>query len=428
MIFGFLGVILIGTILLALPISHKDGQSLSIIDSFFISTSAVCVTGLSSVNVSEVFSVFGKIVLALLIEIGGLGFVTVVMFVIILLGKKIDIKNRVIIKEALNQEKLSGVVKLVKKIFITTIIIQLIGACVNFIVFIQEYDFLDALGISIFHSISAFNNAGFDLFGSESIIKYTDNIIININTMALIILGGIGFIVIFDMLDKKKPSRYTIYTKIVLKTTFALLVIGTILIKLSSYELLTWHEALFTSVTTRTAGFATVDMSKLSSATLLLIMCLMFIGASPTSTGGGVKTTTIFIIINSIKSFIYGKKDIIVENRKISKNSLNKAHVLVIFALLFVIIITFLVALCESICGSDMTIEQIAFESVSAFGTVGLSMGITSKLSSVSKIILCIAMFFGRLGPITMMSALHNISTRDEDSHLKYVEENIIIG
>lgn len=426
---SFAGVILVGTLLLALPISHQNGQSLSIIDAFFVSTSAVCVTGLSPVDISVTLSFFGKLILTLLIEIGGLGFVTVVMFIIIILGIKVDINNRVLLKEALNHQSMSGLVKLVRNIILTTLAIQAVGAVINFIVFIQDFSFWDAAGLSIFHSISSFNNAGFDLLGNNSLVGYTDNILLNINTSILIILGGIGFMVLFDVFKKKKFSKLTIHSKIVIYTSIFLIFSGAILIKATNWENMEWHQALFISISSRTAGFATVNLgSTLSSAGIIIIIGLMFIGSSPASTGGGIKTTTFYTICKSIESFIKGKKTTIAHNRRIAQNSIIKSYILVIFGLALISIATFLVITAEQIVGHSFTFEQLLFETFSAFGTVGLSLNVTSGLTSFSKIILCFVMFCGRLGPITIMNLWHRNITNDIEENIKYVEERIIIG
>lgn len=301
---SFLGIIIIGVFLFKLPISTQTGQALSWVDSIFLSTSAVCVTGLSTIpDLSSTLSVFGKVVLASLIQIGGIGIVTIAIYVLIVLGIKIGVTERYVIKEALNQHSLSGVVRLVKSIIITTLIIEFVGMIINFIVFIQDFSFWRALGISAFHSISSFNNAGFDILGSSSLQVYNSNLLLNFNTMILIVIGGIGFIVIRDILSKRKWSALSLYSKIVIKATLFLIVTGTLIIKLFEYHNVSWLEALFQSITTRTAGFSTIDMNLFSFSTLTVIMIFMFIGASPNSTGGGIKTTTFYIMFRSIVSF-----------------------------------------------------------------------------------------------------------------------------
>jgi len=430
-VMSFLGIIVVGVFLLKLPISTKTGQALSWFDSIFLSTSAVCVTGLSPIpDLAATLSVFGKVVLALLIQIGGIGIVTIAIYVLIVLGIKIGVTERYIIKEALNQHSLSGVVRLVKSIIITTLIIEFVGMWINLIVFIQvpDYNFWQALGVSAFHSISSFNNAGFDILGSNSLQNFNGNILLNINTMVLIVIGGLGFIVIRDILSKKKWSGLSLYSKIVIKATLFLIVSGTLIIKLFEYNNVTWLEALFQSITTRTAGFSTVGMGSLSYSTLMVIMVFMFIGASPNSTGGGIKTTTFYIMFRSIVSFLKGKPTII-NNRRIGSESRTKAFTLAGLALTSIIVIFVILTRIEANNPSpDVNFLTMLFETFSAFGTVGLSMGITPLLMPASKIILSLLMFLGRLGPITIFGIMNKNWGHPQVSNVEYATERIIIG
>ncbi len=426
-VMSFGGIIVIGIFLLKLPFSTQGAESLSWVDSIFLSTSAVCVTGLSTIpDLSATLSVFGKIVLALLIQVGGIGIVTIAIYVLIALGIKIGVTERYIIKEALNQHSLSGVVRLVKSIIFTTLIIEFFGMIINFIVFIQYFDFLKALGLSAFHSISAFNNAGFDIFGDSSMQIYSSNVLLNINTMVLIVIGGIGFIVIRDILSKKKWSGLSLYSKMVIKTTVFLIVTGTLIIKIFEYSNITWLEALFQSITTRTAGFSTVDISLFSYSTLIVVMLFMFIGASPNSTGGGVKTTTFYIMFKSIVSYLKGKETIIA-NRRIDPEARTKAFTLAGLALTSIVVVFIILSKIEA-GNPDMTFIKMMFETFSAFGTVGLSMGITSSLMPASKILLSLLMFMGRLGPITIFGIMNKNLGRPQTTNIEYATERIIIG
>ncbi len=428
---SFLGIIVIGVFLLKLPISVQSGKFISWVNAIFISTSAVCVTGLTTIpDLSATLSVFGKIVLALLIQIGGLGIVTIAIYVLVILGIKIGVTERYVIKEALNQHSLAGMVKLVRSIILTTLVIEFFGMIINFIVFIQDFSFIKALGLSAFHSISAFNNAGFDLLGSQSLQAYQNNILLNINTMILIIIGGIGFIVIRDILDKRKWSQLSLYSKIVLKTTLFLIVVGTLIIKLFEYANVTWLEAIFQSITTRTAGFSTVNISLFSYSTLIVIMLFMFIGASPNSTGGGIKTTTLYVLFKSVKSFILGKTNI-VSGRKIADDNRTKAFVLALLAATSVFVAFVVVSRIElKNPGYQMIFNDrdLLFETFSAFGTVGLSTGVTSHLMSASKIILAILMFVGRLGPITIFGIMNRNWGHPNVSTVEYPIEKILVG
>lgn len=425
---SFLGIILIGAVLLSCPFAQK-GDGLRFVDAFFISTSAVCVTGLSPViDISECLNLFGRIVLALLIEIGGLGFVTFVMFIAIILGFKISFGQRLLIKEALNQDAVGGIVVLLKKIVFTAIGIQLFGTILNFIdfFFLHHLSFSSSLGYAIFHAISSFNNAGFDLFGSSSLMAYTDDLLLNFSTCLMIITGGIGFIVIFDIVQKKKFSKLTLHSKVVLTTTAFLLLVGTLLYKLLNWNELTWIQSFFMSVTSRTAGFYSVDMAThLSYASVTLTLFLMFVGAAPASTGGGIKVTTLFTMFSSFRSFATGSNESHAFRRKIQDQQIIKAFVLSTFAFAFIILI---IAILFAIEGQKYSFGAVVFEVVSAFSTTGLSLGITPSLTSASKILLCIAMFVGRLGPITFISLFQrNANSTDKDS-VRFVEENIIIG
>lgn len=426
---SFICIIFIGALLLCCPFSQK-GDGLTFIDALFTATSAVCVTGLSPVSdISSCLSLFGRIVLAVLIEIGGLGFVSIVMFIAIILGFKITFGQRLLLKEALNQDTMGGIVTLLKRIVRTAAIIQLFGTLLNFIdfFFIHRYSFMPALGYAIFHAISSFNNAGFDLFGSTSLSAFSNDILLNLSTSLMIIAGGIGFVVIFDIMQKKRIRKLSLHSKIVLSMTSALLIIGTLLFKFLNWNSVSWMEAFFLSVSTRTAGFYTFNLSQnLSDASLMIAMFFMFIGVGPVSTGGGIKVTALFVMIFSFKTFATGEAESHAFRRKISENVITKAFILSSFAFAFILMISVIVSIIEQ--SSGFRFEEVIFEVFSAFSTTGLSLGITPALHWSSKVILCITMFVGRLGPITFISMFNrNANSIDKDS-IRYVEENIIIG
>lgn len=433
-IIGFAILIISGTILLMLPFATYEDYQLSLIDAIFTSTSAVCVTGLLSVpSVSGVYTLFGKIVIILLVEIGGLGFITITTFLFSLFGVKIGLKDRYLIKESFNQNSLKGMVRLVRTAVIITLTVQLIGACINFIIFIQDYQFWDALGMSVFHAISSFNNAGFDLFGQgKSLYAYKDNLLLNLNTSTLIIIGGLGFIVMNDIIHYKSWKKLSIHSKIVIKTSIFLIIIGMLLLKIGEGSKMTWLQAYFNSVASRSAGFVTVDVAMFTNFSLLTMLILMFIGASPSSTGGGIKTTTFYTVLKTILSFGRGKKTL-TYNREISRSSISKAFIIIVSAMIIIIFSVMAISLIESynplVINDTNYLIKIAFEVVSAFGTVGNSMGITASLHWLSKLIICFVMFFGHLGPITIISILNKHWTADHEvSHVTYLEEKIIIG
>lgn len=430
-ILSFTIVIMVGTFLLSLPISCKDNSSMGLVNAFFMTVSASCVTGLTVIaNVGATLSIFGKIVIAILIEIGGLSFLTFAFFVLIILGKKVGVSSRFLMKEALNQNTTSDIMKLVKRIVFISLSIQFVGWIINcFILFKYYPNFFECIGISAFHTISSFNNAGFDIFGYDtSMIPFQTDIALNVVTMILIVIGGLGFIVLVDIFRRKKNKTIldlSLHSKIVLVTTCVLLIIGTLLFKLTMNNNVSWLEAAFMSVSARTAGFSSIDLQAFMSGnpSYVIMIMLMFIGASPCSTGGGVKTTTVFTIFVSLFYIAIGKKPKAF-NRALSNESIIKAFALVSFSLFYVIFIVFLVNVLEP----SIALNDIIFEVVSAFGTVGLSLGITGSLGVFSKILIAITMFIGRLGPLTVISIWNTRWMQNTSEHVKYIEEKIIIG
>ncbi len=417
-VLGFLTVILLGAILLKLPISINDGVEVSFVDSLFTSTSAVCVTGLIAVDTADTFTVFGRTVVALLIQIGGLGVTSVGVGFILLMGKKVSIKERTLIKEAMNLDSMKGLVKLVKSVLMMTLIFETIGAILSYIVFSKDYSPMDALGISVFHSIAAFNNSGFDILGGlRNLIPYQNNVLLNLTTCGLIIFGGLGFLVIKEIILKKSFKKFSLHTKVVLTMTGILLLGGTILLKLT--EDISWLGAFFFSTSARTAGFSTYSLGNFTNAALFVLVVLMFIGASPGSTGGGIKTTTFFTLCRSIYS-TSTNKHCTAFKRKIPTNIVFKAFNITLLAMFVVCMGTFILSILEP----NYTFMQLLFEVTSAFGTVGLSTGITPDLTDLSKIIISLIMFIGRLGPMTIAT----IWSFKEASDAYFSEEAVIIG
>ncbi|WP_426350155.1 TrkH family potassium uptake protein [Alloiococcus sp. CFN-8] len=417
-VIGFAAVILVGAFLLYMPISRNPGVHVSFVDALFTSTSAVCVTGLIAVDTADHFNVFGRTVVALLIQVGGLGVTSAGAAFILLTGKKIGLKERVLLKEGMNADTLQGVVKLVKSVLFMTLFFEGIGLILSFMVFVKDYPPLSALGISAFHSVAAFNNSGFDILGGlQNLIPYRDNVLLNLTTCFLIIFGGLGFYVIKEIVDKKSFKNLSMHSKIVLTMTGALLLVGTVLLK--GTEDITWLGAFFHSTSARTAGFSTYPLGTFSNAGLFVLIILMFIGASPGSTGGGIKTTTAFTIFKSVYS-LSTNKSCTAFRRKIPNESIIKAFVITALAMVLVCIITFFISIIEP----NLTFIQVLFEVVSGFGTVGLSTGITPGLHDLSKLLLVLTMFFGRLGPLTMAS----IWVYKNSTGVSYAEERITIG
>lgn len=415
---GFAAVILLGSLLLLLPVSVRPDAEVTFIDALFTSTSAVCVTGLIAIDTADHFTVFGQAVVAALIQIGGLGVTSVGMGLILAAGRQVGIKGRLLIKEALNVDSFKGMVRLVKAVLMMTLCFEAAGMVLSFLVFVQDYSPLHALWISIFHSIAAFNNSGFDILGGlRNLIPYQSNVLLNLTTCGLIICGGLGFLVMLDIKRCRSFRKLTLHSKVVLTTTAALLIIGTLLLKAT--EEMTWLGAFFHSVSARTAGFSTYPIGELTNAGLFTLIILMFIGASPGSTGGGIKTTTFFILMQEVRS-VFSKRRPGAFHRTLPAEALSKAAVIALLSLLVVCCGTFLLCILEPGC----TFIQLLFEVVSAFGTVGLSTGITPNLSVASKAVIILTMYIGRLGAFTLLSMWIN---REEPS-VRYTEESITIG
>lgn len=417
-VLGFALVILLGTGLLLLPVSVRDDAQVSFIDALFTSTSAVCVTGLIAIDVADHFTAFGQTIVAALIQIGGLGVTSIGVGLILAAGKRVSFKGRTLVKEALNVDGFKGMVRLVKAVLLMTLCFELVGMALSFIVFVQDYPPLRALGISAFHSIAAFNNSGFDILGGlRNMIPYQSDILLNLTTCGLIIFGGLGFLVILDILKKRSFKKLMLHSKIVIITTVVLIVAGTLLLKAT--EDVSWLGAFFQSVSARTAGFSTYPIGEFTNAGLFTLIILMFIGASPGSTGGGIKTSTFFVLIQQVRS-LFTKKQIGAFRRSISAETLSKSSIIVLLSLLLVCIGTFLLCILEPEC----SFIQLLFEEVSAFGTVGLSTGITPGLADGSKMVLIFTMFAGRVGAFTLLS----IWIERPAPTVHYTEESITVG
>ena len=416
---GFAFVILLGSVLLSLPCSIQDGVTVRYIDALYTSTSAVCVTGLIAVDAGDTFTPLGQFFLGSLIQIGGLGVTAVGVGVILAMGKKINLKGRNIIREAMNLDSGKGTVRFIKSVFLTTLAFELSGAVLSFLVFVQDYPPLRAAGISLFHSVAAFNNSGFDILGNfQNLIPYQDNVLLNRVTCGLIFFGGIGFLVIREIISKRfRWKKFSMHTKVVLSVSAVLIVAGTILLKLTEH--VTWLGAFFHSVSARTAGFSTYPLGTFSNAGLLVLTVLMFIGASPGSTGGGIKTSTFFVLLHGIKSAATHKSEKGFRYA-VPSDAFRKAAVITLIALGVVVTGTYLMVAMEP----EISLMDALFEVTSAFGTVGLSTGITTGLCDGSKLLSILIMYIGRLGPLTIAS-LWYFTKGDRTS---YPEGNIAIG
>ena len=430
LLLGFLALILIGTLLFMIPAATKDRHHLSFVDALFEATSAVCVTGLAVVDTGTTFTLFGQIVLLALIQVGGWGFMTSGILMFIVMGRRIGYKQRMLLQESMNAFSLQGIIQLLKRVIIITLTVEAIGATALAIRWSQEMSVGQAIYYGIFHSISAFNNAGFGL-EPDNLMKWVGDPTVNIVITGLFIVGGIGFFVIADLFEKKNLMKISLHTKIALTVTLLLNVLGTLLIFALEYNnpatlgsLGTadkWWAAYFQGVVTRTAGFNTIDISQMTLSSLVVMMGFMFIGASSGSTGGGIKVTTFAILMLTLWAVVTNKEDINIFRRRIPSTLVFRSLSIAVSGVVFIFIIFFLLTLTEQ--GTEM--HLLAFETVSAFGTVGLSAGLTPNLSDWGKILITIMMFIGRVGPLTMAFAL---AIHKKDANLRYAEEKILIG
>jgi len=427
---GFAVLIFIGALLLMLPVSSASGQPTGFLTALFTSTSAVCVTGLVVVDTGTYWSTFGQIVIISLIQVGGLGFMTMAVLFWLIMGRRVTFRERMLIQESLNVIELSGLIRLAKQVILLTLVIQFIITLLLAIRFIPHLGFLKGIGYSLFHAVSGFNNAGFDLFGEfRSLTQFVDDPIVNFAIGSDIILGGIGFTVMADLLRYRKKKKLSVHTRLTLLVTGALLLLGMIVIFLLEFNntlaSLNWSGKLwaswFQSVVPRTAGFNTLDMTALRPATLFFILILMFIGASPGSTGGGIKTTTFGMVMLAVISMARGKEDAEIFGRRIPKEQIYKGLGIILLAISWIVFATLVLDVVEK---ADFL--AVLFEVVSALATVGLSAGLTPKLSGAGQVIIILTMFLGRLGPLTVAYALATRQQRKQQ--YRYPEERIIIG
>ncbi len=447
---SFLFVILVGTVLLALPIASKNNESISLIDAFFTSTSAVCVTGLTVVNTAAHWSPFGKLVILFLIQIGGLGLMTIFTTVIIFTGRTITLRERLVIQQSFNQEDLTGMVRLARNVCIVTLLCEAIAALILGVWFIFGHNMpvINSLWFGIFHAVSGFCNAGFDIIGN-SLENYISDPVVNIVIMLVIVLGGLGFAVWLDLIKaikcifkggrfsfKALYDKLNLHSKVVLEVTLGLIVIGSIIFLVLEYNNpntignLSFFEkglaSTFQSVTTRTAGFNTFNQANMEPASQCVNIVLMFIGGSPGGTAGGVKTVTVAVILLAIISVVRGHHDIEVHNKHITSYVLQKSLAVVFMNLSLIIISTIILSITEKAIPGFGFLDYL-FETSSAVGTVGLTTGITPALSFLGKIIISICMFFGRLGPITVAVAL-TMRQYTGDNSIHYPEGKVLVG
>lgn len=425
---GFALIILAGAILLSLPAASADGNPTPFLTALFTATSATCVTGLVVVDTADHYSLFGQLVIMFLIQVGGLGYMTVATLMAIAIGRRIGLRERLVLQEAHNLYSVGGIVRFTRNVILMTMAIEGAGAILLAARWVPEFGWGRGVYYGIFHSISAFNNAGFDLMGQfRSLTGYAGDLTINAVIMALIVVGGLGFTVLTDLAT---PRRISLHAKIVLTTTAALIVLGAALVLLLEFSnqatlgpLAAGRRvlaALFQSVTPRTGGFTTVTIGELRDPTLMLIITLMFIGASPGGTGGGIKTTTFVAPLAVILSMLRGRPDPELFHRRLPPVVVYKAVTIALVAVAFVVTMGTLLSFIER-----MPFIQALFEVVSAFGTVGLSTGITPSLSAAGRILVMLTIFTGRVGLLTAAFAL---TRRQQPANIRYPEERIYVG
>ncbi|MEG3969961.1 TrkH family potassium uptake protein [Microcoleus sp. T2B6] len=435
---GFLAVILIGALLLMMPFSTIDGTWSDPITALFTSTSSVCVTGLSVVDVGKYYSFWGQLCLVLLVQIGGLGYMTATTFLLLLLGRRFGLKDKVALQQSLDKSGLAGVVQLVQSILATTLLFELTGVFLLMTVFVPQYGFKQGVWSAIFHSVNSFNNAGFSIY-SDNLIGYISSPMVNFTVTGLIIFGGIGYQVIMEMYlwlrDRfnKSPicTVFSLNFKVVTTTTAVLLILGTLAFLVLEYDnpdtfgALNFPQKLmaawFQSVTPRTAGFNTISIGQMTEASLFLTIALMFIGASPGSTGGGIKTTTFRILFCCTTAVVEGQEDVECYQRQIPPPMILKTISVVFGSLL----VAFTSAILIELTNPQVEFIAALYEAVSAFATVGLSTGITPTLSAIGKLILIATMYIGRVGILLLVSAAFG---DPKPRSFKYAEESLLVG
>ncbi|MCT2535219.1 TrkH family potassium uptake protein [Aquibacillus koreensis] len=422
----FITCIIIGTVLLKLPIATTEG--IGLLQALFTATSAMTVTGLAVVDTGTAFTIFGQLVILALIQVGGLGIMTFAVFIFLMVGRKIGFKERFIVSQALNQTSVGGIILLAKRLFIFSIIVEGIAFVALSFRWVPVHGIKEGLYASLFHSISSFNNAGFSIW-QNGLIDYVGDPVINIVITMLFIIGGLGFTVIFDLWHKKDFHSLSVHTKLMLIGTFVINVLASIIIFILEYDnpntignLSNSDKLLasyFQAVSPRTAGFNTVDIASMDESTLFFIVLLMFIGAGSASTGGGIKLTTFLALLFAVFAFIKNNQEIVIFRRAIVYSTIVRSLAITMISLGFVFLGIFILNITE-----DASFIEIVFETVSAFGTVGLSMGLTYELTPIGQIIIIMIMFIGKVGPLTLAFSFAHTT----ESKIRYPKEDLLTG
>lgn len=433
--YGFGIIIIIGTFLLSTTAATADGRPMKLLDALFTATSATCVTGLAVVDTGTHFSLFGQIVIITLTQIGGLGFMAIGTLIALAFNRRISLRDRLVLQEAMNHNSMEGLLTLIRRVIAYAVVIEGTGALLLAARWSLDMPWYQALYFGVYHSISLFNNGGFDLFGSihgkfSGLSEYSSDPFVNVVVMILIILGGIGFIVISDLLQYHRTRKLSLHTKVVLSMSAFLIAFGALMMFALEFnnpqtlQPLSWGDRImssfFHSISSRSGGVSTLSMADMQTSTQFLFILLMFIGAAPGSTGGGIKVTVFAILIGAMLAMIRGREDIVFFRRRLSKVSIMRAITQTWLALFLVIMVAMMLSAIE-----DREFLPLLFETTSAFATAGLSLDLTPKLTDVSKVVLSVVMFLGRVGPVTLAYAL---APKTEKELFKYPEGKITIG
>lgn len=432
---GFLIMILAGAGLLSLPAASPSGRAMPFMDALFMAASATCVTGLSVLNPGVDLTTYGQLVLIALVQIGGLGFMTVATLIALVFRRRITFRERLILQETMSQHSTEGIIRLVRKVVLYALVIESVGALLLFVRFSFEMPLGQAAYFGAFHSLSIFNNAGFDLFGAiqgraSSLIHYVDDPFVNLIAMPMILLGGIGFIVIADLLDYRRKRKLSLHSKVVLFMTAVLVVVGAVVIFVFEYTNPATlrpldlsgktFASLFQSITSRSAGMSTLDVGALRQATQFFMVIMMFIGAAPGSAGGGIKVTTFAILVGAMISMIRGRQDIVFFRYRIAQDRVYKAITFSLLSFLLIVVSAMILSATE-----NYSFLGILFETTSAYATAGISMGLTTHLTPFGQFMITLLMFIGRLGPVTLAFTL---TPKTDNEPFRYPEGKVTIG
>ena len=430
-IFGFLFVILIGSIFLALPMSDQNGQATSYLDSLFMAVSATCVTGLAVVNTADHWNTFGQVIILIMVEVGGLGFMSFLVLLLNMTGQHPSFKSKMLIRDAYNFTSFNNGDKLVKSIVKLSLVTQLIGAVLLSLDFVPKFGWAKGIWFSVFHAVSAYSNAGFDLF-ETSLFQFKDNPYVLMIMSLLILSGSFGFIVWFDLINLHRIKKITLHSRLALTMTAILVVTGTILYSLLNIQEYNGHpmaffaQNFFLSITPRSGGFTFSNYNATSYASLVLTMALMFIGGTSGSTAGGVKTTTFGVLVMNIRYIFSNRFKTIYHERQIPRRIIRRVYEIIFIYLAIIFSFSFVLLITENLPLNN-GIEYVFFEVISALATVGLSLGLTPDLTAIGKILIMVLMFIGRIGIMTVIYALGSHAKIDEEL-IRYPEEEIVVG